>query len=92
MNKIIIITLALLLIFSGNLFAVAPNDPGRDCESKTGQFIDFNGDGQVTCEDWDQMPPFDKELQARWNIETMCEECTPEKVRDEIKRWDMECE
>ncbi len=77
-----------LLGVVGKVLAVSPTDPYRTCESKNGQFIDKNNDGEVGIYDWRRMSFQEKFLQATWNLETVCKQATPAAVAEMIKSLD----
>ncbi len=72
----------------GKVLAVSPTDPYRTCESKNGQFIDKNNDGEVGIYDWRRMIFQEQFLQATWNLETVCKQATPAAVAEMIKSLD----
>jgi len=83
-----VVSLVALLGVVGKVLAVSKTDPYRTCESKHGQFIDKNNDGEVGIYDWRRMNNEEKRLQATWNLETVCKQATPDAVQQMIKSLD----
>ncbi len=88
LSIVFVVSSVALLGVVGKVLAVSPTDPYRTCESKHGQFIDKNNDGEVGIYDWRRMSFQEKFLQATWNLETVCKQATPAAVAEMIKSLD----
>ncbi len=88
LSIVFVVSSVALLGVVGNVLAVSKTDPYRTCESKHGQFIDKNNDGEVNRYDWRSMNNEEKRLQATWNLETVCKQATLESVQQIIKSLD----